>query len=114
MFSAMTGTKLSALAMTTTPLVGDGEAVGEVVVEVVADAGVCGDRHVLVDDRAADLGAAADVDAVEQDRVFDVGVAVDADVRADDAAARRWPPETMQPGQTMLSWASPRRSGSGR
>src|SRR4051794_38933250 len=60
------------------PLLADKEAALPVVLLVVADGGVRGNLHVLVDDRPANAAVPSDLDAVEEDRVLDVGIAVHA------------------------------------
>ncbi len=87
---------------------GDGEAAGAVQLVVVADLGPRGHVDPLVDDRPADLGVPADVHALEEDRVLDLGVAVDRGRWGRGSNRSTWPPEMIEPWQTMLSRAWPR------
>ena len=88
----------------------DGEAAGPVVLVVVADLGARRDVHALVDDRPADLGVAADVDAVEAGSNPATWAKLLTRVLVPRIDRSTVPPETIEPWQTMLSSAWPRRA----
>lgn len=87
---------------------GDREAPGAVQIVIVADFDTRRDGYVLFDDGTADLGMASHVDAGEDDRILDRRKAVDPHTGAENRTFNA-PPDTIEPGQMMLSTAKPRR-----
>ena len=107
--ATLTRSTVSPLPITTTPPVGEREALA-IGLGVDADLRARRDRDVLVDDRVPHDRAAADVDAVHQHRPLHLGVASARARRGERIERRTVPPETITPAHTIEFMAAPTRA----